>query len=81
MVWMFIFIINFPIDCICYLKHFMNREKPVFYSNKHERKNVIEFSPKIPVKRPDPLSKKMFHGQSSAHTNKRKPVVEPRRLD
>ena len=32
-------------------KQSMSRQKPIFYSNKGERKNVVEFSLKMPVKR------------------------------
>ncbi len=68
------FYYNFAIDCTCKLKEIMNRQKPVFYSNKYERKNVVEFSIKMPVKRHEPLSKKLLQGQSSAHTSKRKQI-------
>lgn len=32
----------------------MNR-KPVFYSNKHERKNVVDLSPRLPAKKAEPI--------------------------
>ena len=59
----------------------MSQQKPIFYSNKYERKNVVEFSMKIPAKKHSPNSKKLLQGQSSAHTSKRKPVPQPRKLD
>ena len=58
----------------------MNR-KPVFYSNKHERKNVIKISPKIPAKKPEPLPSQMLKGQASAHMNRRKVNLNSRRLE
>lgn len=57
----------------------MNR-KPVFYSNKHERKNVIKLSPKMPAKRPEPIIRPQLKGQASAHMNRRKPDGKPMRL-
>ena len=58
----------------------MNR-KPGFYSNKHERKNVIKLSPKIPAKRPEHIECQKIKGQASAHMNRRKPNGHPLRLD
>ena len=59
----------------------MNQQKPIFYSNKYERKKVVEFSMKMPAKHHSPPSKKLLQGQSSAHTAKRKPMPQPRKLE
>ena len=59
----------------------MNPQKPIFYSNKYERKKVVEFSMKMPAKHHSPPSKKLLQGQSSAHTSKRKPIPQPRKLE
>ena len=58
----------------------MNR-KPVFYSNKHERKHVIKFCPKIPAKRPGPLLHPHLQGQASAHMNRRQVEGRPVRME
>lgn len=58
----------------------MNR-KPVFYSNKHERKNVIKLSPKMPAKRPEAVSRQPLKGQASAHMQRRKVDGRPLRLE
>ena len=36
---------------------------------------------KMPAKKHSPTSKKLLQGQSSAHTSKRKPLPQPRKLD
>lgn len=48
----------------------MNR-KHVFYSNKNDRKNVHELSPRFNAKRPDLKHQGVILGQSSAQMKKR----------
>lgn len=57
----------------------MNR-KPVFYSNKHERKNVVDLSPRLPAKKAEPIKQVGMAGQASAHMKRRKPDAKIVRL-
>lgn len=58
----------------------MNR-KPVFYSNKPERKNIADLSPRMAAKKPEPLRQGAMVGQASAHMKKRKPDAKIIRLE
>lgn len=49
----------------------MNR-KPVFYSNKHGRKNIVELSPRLAVKRAELTSNGVVIAQASAQMKRRK---------
>jgi hypothetical protein len=49
----------------------MNR-KPVFYSNKHERKNIADLSPRMAVKRPELIGQGVVIAQASAQMKRRK---------
>lgn len=57
----------------------MNR-KPVFYSNKHESKNIADLSPRMAAKRPEPLRHGAVYGQASAQMRRRKPDAKVARL-
>lgn len=58
----------------------MNR-KPVFYSNKNERKNVADLSPRLAAKKPDSLHQGGVIAQASAQMKRRKQDVKVTRLE
>ena len=57
----------------------MNK-RPVFYSNKPERKHIADLSPRLAVKKQQTLQYGAMHAQASAQMKRRKPDIKAVRL-
>lgn len=55
--------------------------KVVFYSNKHERKNIADLSPRLAAKRPELVHEGPVISQASAQMKRRKPEAKIARLE